>query len=137
MDNASLSQIGFSPWRTFGPGVEREAPEKPGIYVFRSKRPIPLDRGESDIMYIGRAQSTRSGPYHHLGHALREYLYPGRTQGTKQRVGRKAREQEWEVAWMEHESPDQAECSLLQQFHRDHGQLPPENKRWPPHCRPL
>lgn len=134
MDSEALRKIGFREWSPFQQGVEKMAPEVRGVYAFRSLTHVDLTVGSSDVMYFGRAMSCQKGPHHNLRHSLREYLHPGRTQRTKLRVGRKALAQRWEVSWIATSSPDQVECQMLGRFYEEHGQLPPENKIWPPGC---
>jgi len=126
--------MGFREWKPFKLGVERVAPENKGVYAFRARENVGLIRGSSDLVYIGRAMSDRKGPYHNLRHSLREYLHPGRSQGTKIRIHNAALAKGYEVSWMTANEPDQLECQLLRAFYTDHGQLPPENRAWPPGC---
>jgi hypothetical protein len=136
MDSQSLTEAGFGNWLLFASGVEDQAPETSGGYAFRQSRPVKLLRGQSDIVYIGRAMSNLPGPHHNLRHALREYLHPGRSQKTKIRIGRRAIQEAWEVSWKVSDSPDSLECELLRRFYHEHGQLPPDNRAWPPGCFP-
>ena len=134
MDSLTLRELGFSDWHRFTNGVENLAPESKGVYAFRRPASIQLRRGLSDLTYLGRAMSDLRGSYHNIRHSLREYLHPGHSQRTKIRVGHRALEEEWEVSWMFTDRPDNIECDLLRRFFRDHDQLPPENKSWPPNC---
>ena len=140
MDSNTLIELGFHEWLRVKVGVEKQAPQSKGVYAFRAPVPVKSERGSSDIMYIGRAMSERAGSYHNIRQSLREYLHPGhsrRPQRTKIRVGQKALEGGWEISWMLTDSPDKTECELLRRFYREHSQLPPENIRWPPGCKPL
>jgi len=135
VDSITLLSLGFSEWRPFKKGIQL-APENKGVYVFRSLTSLNLRIGSSDIVYIGRAMSDRKGAYHNVKHSLNEYLHPGHSNQTKMRVGQKALAEGWQVTWMLNDSPDQMECHLLRRFYYEHGQLPPENKHWPPECGP-
>ena len=139
VDSTRLLKLGFHKWEAFEKTTIATAPENKGVYAFRGLSSLNLITGSSDITYIGRAMSDRKGAYHNIRHSLREYLHPGRgSKGnkTKQRVGERAPAEGWQVSWMPTPSPDRMECHLLRQFYHDHGQLPPENKRWPPACGP-
>lgn len=139
MDSTTLLNLGFCEWEPFMKATVSAAPENKGVYAFRHSSPLDLTIGSSDITYIGRAMSDRKGPYHNIRHSLNEYLHPGRGSTgnrTKQRVGGRALTEAWQVSWILTASPDQMECHLLRRFYYEHGQLPPENKRWPPGCWP-
>lgn len=136
MDSTTLLEIGFCEWRPFAQVTVKAAPEDRGVYAFRSSSTSGLMTGSSDIVYIGRAMSDKKGAHHNIKHSLNEYLHPGRSNLTKKRVGDRALTQGWQVSWMLTASPDQMECHLLSRFYSDHGQLPAENKHWPPGCTP-
>jgi len=135
VDGTALLSLGFCEWEPLRKAVEL-APEKKGIYVFRSLTSLNLRMGSSDITYMGRAMSDRRGAYHNIKHSLNEYLHPGYSNRTKKRVGQRALAEGWQVSWMLNDSPDRMECHLLRRFYYEHGQLPVENKRWPPGCVP-
>ncbi len=135
MDSTTLLNLGFCERKPFKNAIQT-APETKGVYAFRSLSSPNLRIGSSDIAYVGRAMSDRKGAYHNIKYSLNEYLHPGYGNQTKKRVGEKALAEGWQVSWMLTDSPDQMECSLLRRFYHDHGQLPPENKRWPPRCSP-
>ena len=135
MDGDTLRTLGFDVWRPFRIGVEKEAPQSSGVYAFRSLTRLALVQGMSDIKYIGRAMSNQKGPYHNIQHSIREYLHPVHLQATMIGLGCKGLAEGWEVSWMVMEvAADTKECELLRRFYNEHGQLPPENKRWPPGC---
>jgi hypothetical protein len=137
MDSTTLLRMGFCEWKPFKLGVQRLAPENKGVYAFRGPANIGLTRGSSDLVYVGRAMSDRRGRYHNIRHCLNEYLHPGHSQGTRIRIRDAALAFGYEVSWMTANQPDQLECQLLRAFHKDHGQLPPENRSWPPECGPF
>ena len=114
----------------------KAAPEDRGVYAFRSSRTLSMMIGSSDIVYIGRATSDKKGAYHNIRHSLNEYLHPGKSNSTKKRVGERALAEGWQVSWMLTASPDKMECDLFRRFYSEHGQLPVENRRWPPGCAP-
>jgi hypothetical protein len=136
MDSNTLLKLGFYEWKPFAKATIEKAPESRGVYAFRSLKPLNLRTDSSDITYIGRAMSDKKGAYHNIKHSLNEYLHPGHDNPTKKRVGEKALAEGWQVSWMLTDSPDHMECHLLRQFYHDYGQLPSENKRWPPECEP-
>lgn len=136
MDSNMLLKLGFCEWKPFGKATIGKTPESKGVYAFRSSKPLDIRTGSSDITYVGRAMSDKKGAYHNIKHSLNEYLHPGHDNPTKKRVGEKALAEEWQVSWMLTDSPAQVECHLLRQFYHDHGQLPPQNRRWPEGCMP-
>lgn len=136
MDSNALLKLGFYEWKLFGKATIQKAPESKGVYAFRSSKRFNIRTGSSDITYVGRAMSDKKGAHHNIKHSLNEYLHPGHSNVTKRRVGEKALAEGWQVSWMLTGSPDQMECYLLRKFYYEHGQLPSENKRWPPTCDP-
>lgn len=131
MDSNTFLSLGFCDWQPFQKGIEKLAPENKGVYAYRRLTSLNLKVGSSDIMYIGRAMGT----FHHIKHCLNEYLHPGRSNRTKLRIRQRALDERWQVSWLLTDSPDQMECDLLRRFYNEHGQLPEENRAWPPGCR--
>lgn len=136
MDGNTLLDIGFCEWKPFERVTVKAAPEDSGVYVSRSSRALSMMIGYSDIVYIGRATSDKKGAHHNIRHSLNQYLHPGKSNLTKRRVGERALAEGWQVSWMLTTSPDSMECHLFGRFYGEHGQLPVENKRWPPGCTP-
>jgi hypothetical protein len=137
MDSTTLLRMGFCEWKPFKLGVQRLAPENKGVYAFRAPESVGLIRGSSDLVYIGRAKSDRKGSrYHNIRHCLNEYLHPGHLQSTRVRIRDAALALGYQVSWMTANQPDELECQLLRAFYANHGQLPPENLRWPEECGP-
>lgn len=127
MNSGSLLEMGFVPWGKFEPATVRVAPLVTGVYAFRD--PKESVSGDTDIVYIGRAQGT--GDSHTIRKALNQYLHPGRSQRVKLRVGKKAATGGWEVSWMACDDPVHKECELIRRFFKEHGRLPRENLKHP------
>ncbi len=132
MNSAFLAKVGFMHWLPFNRQGERRlldrAPQQPGVYVVRRRTPYPRTVGESDIMYIGVAVNEKG-----LNMRLRQYFHPGPTQKTNRRIlGIVGTSDQHEVAWVRTESKAKArslEAELLEEYEKQHHQLPPENHR--------
>jgi hypothetical protein len=102
----------------------RSAPKQYGIYIFRMARSKFFGRlkGESDILYIGSAESK-----HGLRGRLRQYLHPGPTQWTNKRIREMAKKYAMEIGWCLCEEASNLELQLLHRYIDDHDELPPLN----------
>jgi GrpB-like predicted nucleotidyltransferase (UPF0157 family) len=76
--------------------------------------------GETDIVYIGSAKQLKRRLY--------QYMHPGRTQWTNQRVHKLSKKYDFEVAWQENDNPKIPEHNLLREFLAQHDELPPLNR---------
>lgn len=125
MDSTALPQ-GFSDWADFNDLTVKRAPATKGVYVLRLKggRDFGRLKGRSDIVYIGKTEAGIRG-------RLRQYLNPGPTQITNQRVNQLMKRHDLEVAWKEDQNPNTTEHNLLLQYVKDHDELPPLNRQYP------
>jgi hypothetical protein len=98
------------------------------VYVIRRRQSYQRRLGESDICYVGSAVNQQG-----LKMRIRQYFHPGPTQLTNKRIlALVGDSSEFELAFVEGESMPQAkmlEATILDNYERDHAQLPPENKR--------
>jgi hypothetical protein len=122
MDSSKLSSFGFSSWYPFSKENLRKAPEEIGVYVFRKAKAEMFGRlnGKSDILYIG---SSKKG----LRSRLQNYMHPGPTQWTNQRIHEYTVKNSVEVSWLTFQGPKNLEHDLLKQYFSDHWELPPLN----------
>jgi excinuclease UvrABC nuclease subunit len=133
MNSVDLSAAGFSEWYTFSRATEksllRHAPSSPGAYVLRRRQSYPRRIGASDITYIGSAANADG-----LRGRLRQYFHPGPTQSTNKRILELCGESDqYEVAFTISDSRARAkavEANLLEHYVAEHGELPPENRRY-------
>jgi hypothetical protein len=72
------------------------APREKGVYVIRQTAGKPFGRlqGESDLLYIGIAESEGG-----LRQRLLQYFHPGPTQWTNRRINNYLGKYQMEVAW--------------------------------------
>ena len=130
--SSELLQHGLGSWSCFNRASERsllaQLPAKPGVYAVRCSREYTRKIGSSDIIYFGSATNSQG-----LRMRLRQYFHPGPTQRTNKRIlALVGHCSDFEVSYVETKSvPDakRLEARLLEQYERDHGELPPENKR--------
>ena len=124
MDSEQLKQKGFSRWFPFTDHNVGRAPKQPGVYLFRKAKGIQFGRlqGKSDILYIGSTEAKGG-----LKQRLRQYLHPGPTQWTNIRISKLSKKHEMEVAWHPCNEPGNFEHQLLQQYFKEHDELPPLN----------
>ncbi|WFG35324.1 hypothetical protein GKN94_06340 [Candidatus Lucifugimonas marina] len=125
MNSCDLAVL--SGWYLFEEGIQDLVPRSKGVYVFRTSRSRELTTGESDIVYIGRA----NGSVHDLRKSIYLYLRRDPSQKTKKRVGDMAILEGWEVGWIPTEDAVNLEKDLLSRFRREHGVLPQQNKNMP------
>jgi hypothetical protein len=126
MDSTQLEKIvsGLSNWFTFNEQVLEKVPAKKGVYVIRltGARKIGRLNGESDIMYIGSNESEGG-----LGQRLFHYFHPGPTQWTNRRVHVLSKKYSMEIAWSVCSDAVNLESRLLNEYFKDHDELPPIN----------
>jgi len=115
---------GLSDWFSFDEQILKQTPDQRGAYVFRSVggRSFGRLKGKSDILYIGSTTSKRG-----LRQRFYNYLHPGPTQWTNQRIHDLLKRYQMEVAWFVCKKPVNIENSLLTQYEREHDELPPLN----------
>jgi hypothetical protein len=98
------------------------------VYVIRRRQDYQRRVGESDILYVGSAVNQQG-----LKIRIRQYFHPGPTQRTNKRIlALIADSAEFELAYVEAKSIPEAktlEATILDNYERDHAELPPENKR--------
>jgi GIY-YIG catalytic domain-containing protein len=112
-------------------------PRCPGVYVFATSS-IPQTHADSDIFYIGKADSLRD--------RIGKYLYRVRRSGEPEQYGGyvgspRSAEQgitslveqglSVEIGWLVTETKEAAsemEAKLLATYRSEHGQLPPNNR---------
>lgn len=134
MNSSQLTSLNFEGWWDFGEyallepaDYLRHIPRQHGVYVLRTSYEFGRFIGKSDIAYVGRTSSLRG----RLGTHLRE-SWQGR-ETTSSRL----REALWEgpsleLGYVPLSSSIQAlqyECFLLDEYERDHRELPPLNLR--------
>jgi len=114
----------FSEWHLLNDKAIQNAPSKKGTYVIRKAGGERFGRlrGESDIMYIG--STTRR-----LKKRLQQYLRPGPTQWTNQRIYKLlTKGYKLEFAWCLNDEPKILEHNLLRQYISEHDEFPPMNR---------
>jgi hypothetical protein len=124
MNSADLTGSGFSSWCKCSSKGVSEAPQHPGVYVFRlaAGKSFGRFRGDSDVVYIGRSRNVSRRLCTHLSGGA-----------DASNVARRLRDKsmgEFEVAWKTASSDQKAileEAVLLFLYYRDHGELPPDN----------
>ena len=126
MDSTQLILFskGFSDWSPFNEKGVKNAPEQHGVYILRKAGGQRFGRlqGQSDILYIGSTMAARG-----LKQRLQQYLHPGPTQWTNKRINELSKKHEMEVAWCPCNEPENLEHQLLQQYLKEHDELPPLN----------
>ena len=113
---------GFSSWYSLN-GAIKVAPQKSGTYVIRMSGGKCFGRlqGETDIVYIGSTERP-------LKRRFYEFLRPGPTQWTNQRINQLSKKFSLEIAWSENDNPKIFEHNLLRQFLKEHDEFPPLNR---------
>jgi len=126
MKSSELGRIRkeFDIWHPFNKQNVEEAPREKGVYIIRQVAGKSFGRlhGESDIFYIGSTTSEGG-----LRQRLMQYLHPGPTQWTNQRLNEFLKKYQMEVAWCICREPVNFEHDLLRQYLNDHDELPPFN----------
>lgn len=135
-----LRSLGFLEWHDFNltsiNKLQRDLPDKSGIYVIRDRREFGRFIKTSDIVYIGSAKDTLKG-------RVRKYFSSDKTRLTNVRIiSWLKRYDSFQISWIvlenqanENQLEEQCrsyERSLLLQYEQDHGELPPFNRKLPP-----
>ena len=119
----------FGPWHRWPKNALRNAPNTPGVYVFRivDGRCFGRLKGESDIAYIGAtvrgAGTLRKRLLHHQSAFADKSYQLARIQSHFVSL---------EVAWKEcldHQRALIEECTLLSHYQDEHIELPPANRQ--------
>ena len=135
MTSADLGQSGFGGWTRFNTRSKANRlaalPAEKGVYCIRCRESaFTFPVGHSDILYIGSAANLNG-----LRGRCRQYLHPGPSQRTNQRIlARCGESEDYEIGYVVTLSGDAAvawERTLLNAFWRDHRSLPPENIKRP------
>ncbi|HUY13543.1 MAG TPA: hypothetical protein VMX16_07930 [Terriglobia bacterium] len=132
MNSENLTRIGFCNWQPFRPPAGREilrgVPTLPGVFAIRRETSFPCARGTSDLIYIGSATNENG-----LRTRIGQIFTPGPTQSTNRRLRDLVGKTEaYNVSWLETDSKARAKqlkSELLEQYEKEHGELPPENLR--------
>jgi hypothetical protein len=132
MRSSDLEKFGFQRWLPFNinaaPVLSRELPISFGVYAIRRKGPIP--EGSSDIIYIGSATNKLG-----LLQRIRQYLWPGLTQRTNQRIRALIGDSDgFELSCVTTREQEDAlvlEARILHAFVSATGSLPVENRQLP------
>ncbi len=124
MDSTDL--IDLANWTKWSARILRDAPRKPGVYVFRLAEGHPRQRlkAESDIIYIGCATKIQDRLKSHLNVGTVERNTAFYLQRVQHEVG------PLQVSWRTFETQDAAknlERSLLAKYAEDHIEFPPLN----------
>jgi len=126
VDSTQLNHFmnGFTKWFPFDKQSLEHVPQQIGIYAIRKAggQCFGRLRGESDILYIGSAESEGG-----LKQRLQHYFHPGPTQWTNRRINEFAKKYRMEVAWYPSDEPRNLEHELLKQYLKEHDELPPFN----------
>lgn len=132
MKSSDLASYGFGVWSPFSKlaksSLIASLPSRPGVYAIRYCQESTRGTGTSDILYFGPATNAQG-----IKNRIRQYFSPGPTQWTNIRIlvlmGDCA---DYELAYVATDSIPEAkmlEAVLLEKYEREHGELPPENKR--------
>ena len=132
MISRDLGANGMTDWYPFNvdalPGLLPAVPQKFGTYCIRQPMLSMAGKLKSDILYFGSATNE-----HGLRTRFRQYLRPGRSQHTAQRIHQLISErQDLYVAFVTFDRWSDAICleaRLIESFEESHGQKPPENLR--------
>jgi excinuclease UvrABC nuclease subunit len=132
MDSNSLSRKGFERWQDFSLKAEATLssglPTSNGVYVIKNDISFGRFVGESDIIYIGSA-SDENG----LRGRILQYFNPEPTQITNKRInGILHLRPGLKISYVLKASVDDVnalESSLLKEYDRQHGELPPANRK--------
>jgi hypothetical protein len=127
MDSESLRQLGhLLEWRPLDRLTVQDTPYKQeSVYMFRSGFQMQRKRGSSDILYIGSSNNL-------VRRILGNYLGGVGGPTTKRIHGLLFEEgflHKTDVGWVTTEIYESLEDELLARFQKEHGELPPWNKR--------
>ena len=132
MDSNSLSQKGFERWQDFSLKAEATLstglPTSNGVNIIKNSKSFGRFVGEYDIIYIGSA-SNENG----LRVTILQYFKPEPMQSTNKRINRILHLRPGlKISYVLKPSTDDAnalESSLLKEYDRQHGKLPPANRK--------
>ena len=102
-----------------------------GVYAFRLKMPFPRLKGESQIVYIGMCnQNSKKNKRPGLWHRLKNYRQnlfggPRRLQLLSEHVGGNT---QIEYSYVVCQNPREVEKALLDDYFRQHLEIPPLNR---------
>jgi excinuclease UvrABC nuclease subunit len=127
MDSKELKKkySDLSIWESLTENNIRKLPFSSAVYFFRTENGEQFGRlkGSSDLLYIGCA-STRKG----INQRMRQYLKPGKSQWTNQRINSMIDKYKIEFSYIVTENPQALELSFLRAYIKDHDELPPLNR---------
>ncbi len=132
MDSNTLSRKGFERWQSFNlkaePTLSSGLPTFNGVYVIINDVSFGRFVGESDIVYIGSASGENG-----LRGRILEYFHPGPTQNANKRMnGILHLHPGLKISYTLTPSADDGqalESSLLNEYDKQHGELPPANRK--------
>ncbi len=135
MDSEDLSIHGFGNWLAFSAAGETsllaQVPGRPSVFAFRRDSPYARQVGKSDLVYIGVGanRQRRQG----LHQRVRQVFDPGPTQTTNLRLlDLMKHSDEYQLGFTVTSGREEANAlkkRLLERYRREHGELPPENRR--------
>jgi hypothetical protein len=120
----SSDLVGFVGWVTLNKKCLGFAPGSRAACAIRTFGGTPIGRwrGESDILYIGSATNSNG-----IRQRIFQYLKPGPTQTTNQRVNKHLTRTPMEISWILSNEPGNIEHQLLKRYSNEHNELPPLN----------
>jgi hypothetical protein len=129
MQSKTLKEEGFTCWIKFNQENKEELkkilPQITGVYVIKCKKLFGRFNGKSDIVYIGSASSQSN-----LKKRILQYFSPGRTQITNLRINKLINKvDDLSIAFLCSTNANEYESCLLKRYEKDHGELPPANRR--------
>jgi len=115
-------------WILFNQEILEKLPASSGVYIIRNKKCFGRLIGDSDILYIGKADNKKG-----LKHRIKFYFKPGINQRTSKRINALILgdyKDRIEISWMiiDPENTKEKEKELLTKYLKDHGELPPWNR---------
>ncbi|MFQ5738083.1 MAG: hypothetical protein ACE5JX_03660 [Acidobacteriota bacterium] len=127
--------VGFAGWEAWSKNAPSQAPQKPGVYVFRlaGGKTFRRLKEESDIVYIGSTKCSKKG-VSTVRQRLRQHLRSREEEiDTGYRIERVQNEiGSLQVTWKTFDTHDASqfhEAELLRRYARDHIELPPLNRQ--------
>jgi len=102
-------------------------PDSSGVYIISSPQPFGRYRGESDVVYVGSSANAQGG----LKRRIRFFFHPGPSQYTSKRIkalldlGEKLEISFHTCTALKARS---LEKEILQEYVREHLELPPYNR---------
>lgn len=131
MQSGQLGGNGFTEWHRFGRNRQEdilpELPLRTGVYIIRRKTAFGRFIGKSDIVYIGCSVEKKRG----LRGRVHQYYQPGNRTTAKRISLFVSRMKDLELSYTvtSASAARQVERSLLNKYHKDHGELPPWNRQ--------